>query len=503
MSPPISQPDRRAFLGLAGVGLAATAAGLPMPAAARAQDQAVQFAAARRQDPRLVAFDSGQERDVERVRIEGVIPAALAGHFHRNGPAIFERAPARYHHWFDGDGFVQRWRIQNGAVSYRSRFLQTSKFAVEQPAGAFLLPVSGGGIAPVAAFSGANSANPSNTSIISMGAESWALWEGGSPMRVNPDTLETLGLVRLNSEVDGAPFSAHPRRGEDGRLWNVGSLGPRAFLWRLSASGALEAFRIQPLGQEGYYHDFLLTQRSLVLVQCSTEARGERSLERGTFHATRGVAGKPMRVHVFDRETFELVRQAELPSGFAFHFGNGWEEDDGAIHFDIAHSLDGDQFQEFFKPMTGRFPAWQAVSHRVTLPPKGAPRFERLHARVEFPKINPNYDARRNRFVYATTFKDDKRRDWFDSVVKIDVEQGRSQIFNYGAEWMVEEHVFVPRPGATREDDGWLVGTALNWVKQQTALTIFDAAHPDRPFLARAWLDNAMPLGLHGDFRRL
>jgi len=211
MSRGMEHPDRRAFLAVAGAGLAATAAAWPVQAGARLQDRSAdEFAAARRSDPRLVAFENGHETDLARLRIEGTMPAELSGLFHRNGPAVFERAGVRYRHWFDGDGFIQRWRIENGSVRYRSRFIQTSKFKLEEPAGAFLLPAGGGGIPPVAPYSGSNSANPSNTSIIAMGLESWALWEGGSAMRIDPETLDTLGLVRFDSEVDGAPFSAHP-----------------------------------------------------------------------------------------------------------------------------------------------------------------------------------------------------------------------------------------------------------------------------------------------------
>ena len=493
--------SRRSFLGVA-AGAGVAAATLPAMAAtpfsSGASSPSVRI---RLPDPRLMAFENGREIDIAQVKIEGVLPADLKGVFHRNGPAMFERGDVRYRHWFDGDGFVQHWRIQNGAVRYRSRFIQTSKFRTEAAAGAFTLPVSGGGIAPSSGFSGANSANPSNTSIVAVGSESWALWEGGSAMRIDPESLDTLGLVRLGGEVDGAPFSAHPRRGEDGRLWNVGALGQRVLLYRLDAAGALEHFRMQPLGQEGYVHDFLLTARSIIVVQCATETRGTRSVESGTFGSIRGVLDKPMSVHVFDRETFDLLRQAELPNGFAFHFGNAWEEDDGSIHYDNVHNVDGDQMLEFFKPMNGQFPAWQGISHRVTLPPVGVPRFERLHARVEFPKINPRFDARRHRYVYATGFDDGGRQDWFDAIIKIDLDEGRNGVFSYGAEWMVEEHVFVPRPGGVREDDGWVVGTALNWAKGQTALTVFDAMRPGDGPLARAWLDQAMPLGLHGDFR--
>ena len=85
--------------------------------------------------------------------------------------------------------------------------------------------------------------------------------------------------------------------------------------------------------------------------------------------------------------------------------------------------------------------------------------------------------------------------------MKIDVEQGLSAFFSCGPEWMVEDHAFVPRPGSSSEDAGWLVGTAPKWVTQQSALTVFDAARPGDPFLARAWLDQPMPLEFHGDFR--
>ena len=166
----------------------------------------------------------------------------------------------------------------------------------------------------------------------------------------------------------------------------------------------------------------------------------------------------------------------------------------------MAHDGNADLMLEFFKPMRGIFPDWNARAYRVTLPVKGAPLVEPLHQRVEFPKVNPRVETRRNRFVYMSTTATPGRTDWFDAVVKIDMENGKDQIFRYGPEWMIEEHLFVPRPGGVEEDDGWLVGTALNWKKQKSAFTIFDAAHPERGFLARAWLDVAMPLGLHGQF---
>jgi carotenoid cleavage dioxygenase len=464
------------------------------------QKLALDFAQARQRDPRLAAFANAEEFDAELPRIEGKVPSGFQGTFYRNGPGLFERNSERYRHWFDGDGFLQAWTITQTGIQYRGRFIETHKYRTEQKSGAFLIPTSGGGIAAKAPLVGTDSTNPSNTSVIEVDGSLWALWEGGSAVRIDPGSLQMKGYTDLGMGTKGVPFSAHPRAGADGRMWNVGSLGSRVVLYRLSKSGQLEKVLMQKLGEEGYFHDFILTKRSVVVVQCSTRSDGSRSIENGSFGSIRGVAGKPMRVHVFDSETLELTRQAELPSGFAFHFGNGWEDENGTIRFDICHDTNGDNMLEFFKPMQGRFPAWQSASYRVTLPKSGDVRFERLHGKVEFPKISPAFHSRRNRFVYATTIVEPARVDWFDAVAKLDLETGHNQYFRYGPDWLVEEHVFVPKPGGSSEDDGWLVGTALNWKKQKSALTIFDARHPDRGLLTRAWLDKAVPLGLHGTF---
>ena len=492
---------RRHFLagaatGLTALGLttASTARAAPLPSPPTTWTQALLDA-----DPRLIAFVNGTEHD-QAARIEGRLPRGLAGVLYRNGPGLFEHGSDRYRHWFDGDGLIQRWSIGPQGVSYRSRFAATPKFRTEHKAGQFVLPVSGGGIRPAAAFAGANSVNPSNTAVLPVNGALWALWEGGSPLQLDPASLAAGNHVDLGDGTGGAPFSAHPRVGADGRVWNVGSLGSRVLLYRLDQTGRLEAARVQPLGQPGYYHDFILTERSLVLVQCSTAPDGRQSLINGSFGSMRGVAGKPMKVHVFDRESFELVRQAELPPGFAFHFGNGWEEADGTIRFDIVHDPNGDEMLEFFKPMEGRFPTWGSATCLVILPPKGAPRFEPIMARTEFPVINPALRTRRNRYVYASALTGGNPEGWFTAVTKIDLDRNAHQVCEFGPDWLVEEHVFVPDPKGRREDHGWLVGSALNWRLGKTALTVIDARDLERGPVATAWLDLAQPLRLHAQF---
>ena len=55
----------------------------------------------------------------EALQVTGRWPAELRGRFYRNGPALFERAGQRYHHWFDGDGMVQQFTFSGRGVSPR------------------------------------------------------------------------------------------------------------------------------------------------------------------------------------------------------------------------------------------------------------------------------------------------------------------------------------------------------------------------------------------------
>lgn len=49
-------------------------------------------------------------------------------------------AGQRYHHWFDGDGMVQRFAIDGARVEHRGRIVQTAKYKLERAAGKRLIP---------------------------------------------------------------------------------------------------------------------------------------------------------------------------------------------------------------------------------------------------------------------------------------------------------------------------------------------------------------------------
>ena len=60
--------------------------------------------------------EDSQAYDITPGEIRGKIPDDLCGIFLRNGPARNELAGKPFGHWFDGDGCVHTFRIEDGGV---------------------------------------------------------------------------------------------------------------------------------------------------------------------------------------------------------------------------------------------------------------------------------------------------------------------------------------------------------------------------------------------------
>jgi len=81
-----------------------------------------------------------------------------------------------------------------------------------------------------------------------------------------------------------------------------------------------------------------------------------------------------------------------------------------------------------------------------------------------------------------------------------DWKRDREQIYGFGPRHMVEEMVFVPRPGASQELDGWIVGTTLNLDAKATELHVFDARRVEQGPIAAWRAPVALPVTFHGVF---
>jgi carotenoid cleavage dioxygenase len=499
---------RRFITGTAAAVAAPTFAGLGTPRLARARPaDAAAFDAAAQGQPLLAGFKGVRDDatfDAPAPLLRGRWPAALRGHFYRNGPALHERGGQRYHHWFDGDGMVQQFTIADGRVMHRGRLVRTAKLEADRRAGRFTTQAFGTFVDDAAPVSGPDAVNPANTSIVQHGGRLLALWEGGSAHELDPRDLSTIGPVTWRADLAQLPFSAHPKVDTAGHLWNIGTFGDRIVVWHLDAAGALAGVQAGRLPLAGtMVHDMAVTARWLVVplppvkIGFGTPSDGPRrfALE----------PGEPLRVLVMDKADIARRRVFELPPQMVFHVGNAHEARDGRIVLSLVTAPDTAFLDQaavrlmagHLEPMRSR-----AELRLLTLDmTSGRTRLETpAPGAVEFPRVHPQRVGREARYV-ATGAGWHAATPLLHAVQVVDLRTGRVQRHDYGSQAIAEEHVLVPKPGGRGgERDAWLLGTTLDARRGATVLNLLDAARIDDGPIAQAVLPYVLPLGLHGHF---
>ena len=465
------------------------------------------FASALARNPRLIGFETARAEEFAAplTTLSGRLPPELAGVLWRNGPAEHERYGHRYGHWFDGDGMVQAFTFTGTGVVHRARILNTPKRRRETQAGRRILPTFATLPPDPAPVLGPDDMNAANTAMLAHGGRLMALWEGGSALEVNPETLAAGRFVDWSPDLAGLPFSAHPKVEPDGTLWNIGCvLAPRPVLlfYRIDRTGRLVKANIIPLAPLGMVHDFVVTARHLVVLLTPFVLEPDR-LASGHVSFLDAHVWRPelaTRVLTVDKDTLEPERRYELPPGFHFHHGNGWEEADGTIHLDLCQAPDPAFVTADLRAiMRGelRFSSTHPGYRRAVLKPGGTAEIDDVEpGTAEFPRIDPRRTGRQHHTVFALTGSEGN---WpLRRVSCLDPERGAVDGWSYPRHRIPEEHVFVPRREA--EGDGWLIGPFLDVRLRATGLNVFDAARLSDGPLWQGVLPYPLPLGLHGTF---
>ncbi len=448
---------------------------------------------------------SSDRLDTTMLEVEGAHPAGLRGVFRRNGPACHERHGFRYSHWFDGDGMIQEFQFGERGVSHRGRMVMTPKLRAEDAAGKRLFPAFATHVAGGPALRGPDDLNPANISVLDHHGELLALWEGGSASVINRDTLEWQEFKSWSDEARNMPFTAHPKVEADGTLWAFGySLIPEPLLilYHVNASGQLinlSAFPISPLGM---VHDFVITKRWIVIVIPPYVFDPDSNTNFLDAHTWRPELGS--RVLIVSKDNFDDRRWLQLPAGFGFHHGNGWEEADGTIRFDHCVASDVSLLQTAFRDvMQGKMTSASQTRYKsFVLYPNGRVNITESGGLAEFPQVAPSIVGRRNRFVYMLGGHGSSTN-WVPTTLeKRDIDNHTTERFNFGEAVILEEHIFVPFPESSTEDDGWLIGTFLDQERGVSGVNLFDARRISEGPIMRAWLPYPLPLGFHGQFSR-
>lgn len=451
--------------------------------------------------------DLPREHAFEPLRTTGTLPADLRGTLYRTGPSLFSAQGRPYQHWFDGDGAVSAVRFSQRGAEGAVRLVDSDGLRAERRAGKALYG-GYGTPSPRPWFRrfAARPKNTGNTSVIIWQGRLFALMEACKPTELDPDTLETLGETDLEGVVVQS-FSAHPHRVPERRAsYNFGvRLGgpPKLDIYELPDDGP--ARRLTTLAMPpSMVHDFIATERHLIFFVPPLRMRLlNLVIGRGSYSDNlvwTPEAGTEVIVVPIDEP--ERVTRLSVEPFYQWHYVNAFERG-GEIVVDYVRYPDfssNELFSDFMSGHADRIPDGQY--HRAVIDPakrrfESAPRWD---VACDFPRVASRAIARDHRFAYLVSASRPDLRGYFDELCKLDVERGTTERLHLGEGRYPSEAVFVRRPDASAEDDGYLLSLVYDAGSDCSSVVVLDARAVDAGPVAEVSFDHRIPLTFHGNW---
>jgi all-trans-8'-apo-beta-carotenal 15,15'-oxygenase len=449
-----------------------------------------------------------EEHDYRVDEIDGQVPPGLRGTLFRNGSGRNQLGGQWFAHWFDGDGMISAIRFDESGIHYRNRYIATDNYRDETRAGR-IVHRGFGKMRPGGVLANAfrEPANVSNTSVVMDGDRLLSLWEGGPPFGLDPKTLNTRGIETFGGALKA--FSAHPKVDPDtGELFNFGiDYGAKTTLtpYRID-KGIVTRLPVVTLPYPVMNHDFVLTRNYLafclgpILVSPLKFLLGFKSFD-GALHWE---GKRPTLILLVPRDGGDKPRTIETDPFFQFHFANGFEED-GALVLDLARYPDfhtiGQALRDYWKSEWPA-PGMAALARlRVDLATgKVESRTYNSGRANEFPRINPAWSGKRQRYAYIACSPDDSARGLQQQLARVDLESGAVARHDFGPGGYPGEPFFIATRPDGAEDDGVVVTLVFDANRQSTDIVGLDARDMSARPLFVARLKHHVPYSLHGTF---
>jgi all-trans-8'-apo-beta-carotenal 15,15'-oxygenase len=452
------------------------------------------------------------EHDYAVDDVDGRLPEGLTGTLYRNGPGKNEIGGKPYAHLFDGDGLLSQFAFDGRKVHYRNRFVRTTHYLAERAADRPVMRNYGqqrpGGLLANAFRTPANVAN---TSVQYHAGNLLALYEGGRPWQLDPDTLETIGEYDYDGELKSSyTYSAHPTWDPaTGELYNFGiQYGPRTKLrtYRIDSRGKLHHLHAINLPFATLNHDCALTPNYMVFVLDPLVLRvprfllGLESLDK----SLRFDASKATRVILAPRDGGK-PRVAECEPFFHYHINNAYEHGSDVV-LDLVRYPDYDNINRGFREARrSGFDDVATTLSRLRVSHSDQVTIEDLwpHS-CEFPQHDWRLTSRPHRYTYLAGRADDGPRPDapLSAIVKIDHDRELTTRHDFGDGNVAGEPIFVPRSADAGEDDGWLLSLVYSAAEHRSRLVVLDARDMESEPVASAHLRHHVPLGFHGTFTK-
>jgi all-trans-8'-apo-beta-carotenal 15,15'-oxygenase len=451
--------------------------------------------------------------------VEGEIPAELEGTLFRNGPGLLDIHGTPVRHPFDGDGMVSAFTFVGDRVHYRNRFVRTEGYVLEREAGKIVYRGVFGTQKPGGWLGNAFDVqlkNIANTNVIYWGDKLLALWEAAEPHRLDPTTLETLGLDYLDGLLQpGDGFSAHPwidpsceMDGGEPCLVNFSlktGLSSRLTIYEFNSQGKLLRRHAHSIPGFSFIHDFVITPNYCIFFQNPVVFNVLPFVFglRGAGECVQFQPGRSTRIIVIPRNPSDReIKTFDARSGFVFHHANAFEQGDElcveSICYESLPQVNPDiSYKEVDFDALDPGQLW-----RFTLNLKdGTVKHQMVESRCcEFPAVHPDKVGRAYRYLFIGATHEATGNAPLQAILKIDWQTGERQLRSFAPQGYVSEPIFVPRQDYVSEDDGWVLTLVYDSHHHRSDLVILDGRDFNKDPIALVHLKHHIPYGLHGSW---
>lgn len=459
-----------------------------------------------------VGFKTAQEHpEPADLAVIGRIPDCLSGTLLRTAPARFEVGKTALTHWFDGHAMLHRFEIDNGKVTYCSRYLESEAAQDAAEAGALTRSEYGtdperGALSRLASLVHTPTLTDNcNVNVVSRGDLVLALTETPQRLSFDPTTLHVERHINDAADIAGQIATAHPHYDRSrstiySTLLDLGVKSTCKLVATDDLKGEHSLLAEFAIDHPSYLHSFGMSANYLIVALSPF----------GVDPLAMAVSGKPfirnyrwrpelgLRFVIIDKQDGRIVVDASAPPAFFFHHVNAFEDGnylfvDMIIYPDaeIVGRLDLDRLR------SAEPTAVVGLLHRfrIDLTTGGVTSAALSDTALEFPQIN--YEAKAGlpyRFVYGAGARG---ADFNDCVVKLDLDTGNSVAW-HDAGLYPGEPVFVADPGGMQEDSGLLLTVVLDPDAGCSWLIMLDAATLTE--CARVRAPHPITFGFHGGF---
>ena len=435
--------------------------------------------------------------------ISGAMPKDLNGTWYRCGPDRQYPSLFKDDIFIDGEGMAHMFRLQDGHLDYRSRWVRNERFLLQEQARRSLFGRYRNRYTNDPSVAGKNQGT-ANTNAIWHGNKLLILKEDSLPIQVDPNTLDTIGEWNFGGDVKSVSLTAHPKidlHTNELLCFSYQAQGDATkdfVFYVMDANGKVVHQMAFDMPYPGMVHDFAVTDSHIVVPFFPMMTDMNVVRDGGPYYQWH--PDKPTVVAIFPRRgTADQIRWFQGPTTSAGHMMNAYN-DGTKVHLDLC-LYQGNCF-DFFPAYDGS--AYQPVPpllSRMTFDlESGNDSYETKvigKMACEMPKCDDRYTGKPYTYGYAICYQPPRAT---SQIGRFNVQTGELNLWDPGDHSTVQECQFVPRYQGAPEGDGYLLVIVNRVNEMRSDFAILDAMNFDTGPVALYRMPTRVRSTFHGSW---